>query len=115
MRKLLFALLMLSGSTGLIAQDGARQHRIVMQLTSGDTMVHKNLMKQFRNMKEASPTLQLEVVCHGPGMDLLMGDRSVVQQKVTEFAGKGSCSWPVRTPSRNANWTARTCCLWRGS
>ncbi len=89
MRKLLFALLMLSGSTGLIAQDGARQHRIVMQLTSGDTMVHKNLMKQFRNMKEASPTLQLEVVCHGPGMDLLMGDRSVVQQKVTEFAGKG--------------------------
>ena len=89
MRKLLFALLMLSGSTGLIAQDGARQHRIVMQLTSGDTMVHKNLMKQFRNMKEASPTLQLEVVCHGPGMDMLMGDRSVVQQKVTEFAGKG--------------------------
>ena len=89
MRKLLFLLLLLSGTTGLIAQDGARQHRIVMQLTSGDTLVHKNLMKQFRNMKEASPTLQLEVVCHGPGMDMLMGDRSVVREKVTEFAGKG--------------------------
>ena len=89
MRKLLFALLLLSGTTDLIAQDGARQHRIVMQLTSGDTLVHKNLMKQLRNMKESSPTLQLEVVCHGPGMDMLMGDRSVVREKVTEFAGKG--------------------------
>jgi len=89
MRKLIFLLLLLSGTTGLIAQDGPRQHRIVMQLTSGDTLVHKNLMKQFRNMKEASPTLQLEVVCHGPGMDMLMGDRSVVREKVTEFAGKG--------------------------
>jgi len=89
MRKLIFLLLLLSGTTGLIAQDGPRQHRIVMQLTSGDTLVHKNLMKQFRNMKEASPTLQLEVVCHGPGMDMLMGDRSVVREKVTEYAGKG--------------------------
>ena len=89
MRKLLFALLMLSGSTGLIAQDGARQHRIVMELTSGDTMVHKNLMKQFKNMKEAAPTMQLEVVCHGPGMDMLMNDRSIVQEKIKEFAAKG--------------------------
>ena len=71
------------------AQDGARQHRIVMQLTSGDTLVHKNLMKQLRNMKEAAPTMQLEVVCHGPGMDMLMDDRSVVKEKVKEFAGRG--------------------------
>jgi len=73
----------------VLAQDSVRQHRIVMQLTSGDTLVHKNLMKQFKNMLEASPTLQLELVCHGPGMDLLMGDRSIVAGKVKEFAGKG--------------------------
>jgi intracellular sulfur oxidation DsrE/DsrF family protein len=60
-----------------------------MQLASGDTLVHKNLMKQLRNMKEAAPTMQLEVVCHGPGMDMLMSDRSIVQEKVKEFAGKG--------------------------
>jgi uncharacterized protein len=71
------------------AQDHPRQHRIVMQLTSGDTLVHKNLMKQFKNMLEAAPTAQLEVVCHGPGMDLLMSDRCIVQPKITEFAGKG--------------------------
>jgi len=60
-----------------------------MQLTSGDTLVQKGLMRQLKNMKEASPSLQLEVVCHGPGMDLLMSDRSIVKAKITEFAGKG--------------------------
>jgi len=90
MKKLILLLVILiGGSLAAMAQDGARQHRIVMQLTSGDTLVHKNLMKQFRNMKEAAPTMQLEVVCHGPGMDMLMSDRSVVQEKVKEFAAKG--------------------------
>jgi intracellular sulfur oxidation DsrE/DsrF family protein len=60
-----------------------------MQLTSGDTLVHKNLMKQLKNMTEAAPTMRLEVVCHGAGMDMLMNDRSIVQGKVNEFAGKG--------------------------
>ncbi|MBL7939362.1 MAG: DsrE family protein [Flavobacteriales bacterium] len=89
MKKILFLILALTLGYTVNAQEGVRQHRIVMQLTSGDTLVHKNLMKQFRNMKEAAPTMQLEVVCHGPGMDMLMSDRSVVQDKVREFASKG--------------------------
>jgi len=89
MKKFLLLLALLFGSTMLPAQDATRQHRIVMQLSSGDTLVHKNLMKQLRNMKEAAPTMQMEVVCHGPGMDMLMTDRSIVQEKVREFAGRG--------------------------
>jgi intracellular sulfur oxidation DsrE/DsrF family protein len=81
-------------SLGIIAtaqaQDKApRQHRIVMQLVSGDTLVHKGLMRQLRNMLEAAPTMQMEVVCHGPGMDLLMSDRSIVADKVQYFSGRG--------------------------
>ncbi len=89
MKKLLLLLVLFLGTTGVFAQDAPRQHRIVMQLTSGDTLVHKNLMKQFKNMKEAAPTMQIEVVCHGPGMDLLMSDRSIVQAKLKEFATQG--------------------------
>ena len=88
MKKLLCLLAILLGSA-MYAQQTERQHRIIMQLTSGDTLVHKNLMKQFKNMKEAAPTIQIEVVCHGPGMDLLMSDRSIVQAKVKEFAAQG--------------------------
>lgn len=89
MKKLLLLIPLLLATVTVTAQVGARQHRIVMQLTSGDTLVHKNLMKQIKNMKEASPTLQLEVVCHGPGMDMLMGDRSIVQGKLKQFAAQG--------------------------
>lgn len=88
MNKILF--LLLGFSFGLVANaQEARQHRIVIQLTSGDSLVHKNLMKQFMNMPEAAPNAQIEVVCHGPGMDMLMTDRSIVQGKVKEFAAKG--------------------------
>lgn len=88
MKKILFLLAILAGSVAL-AQQTERQHRMIMQLTSGDTLVHKNLMKQFKNMKEAAPTMRIEVVCHGPGMDLLMSDRSIVQAKLKEFATQG--------------------------
>ncbi len=71
------------------AQEVARQHLIVIQLTSGDTLVHRNLMKQFKNMLEVAPTARIEVVCHGPGMDLLMADRGTMQAKVKEFASRG--------------------------
>jgi intracellular sulfur oxidation DsrE/DsrF family protein len=90
---LLFALLLGSALTsqaqGTTASNEPRQHRIVMQLVSGDTLVHKGLMRQLRNMLEAAPTMKLEVVCHGPGMDLLMSDRSMVADKVKHFSERG--------------------------
>lgn len=84
---LLFFALPVLGS--LKAQDTPPKHRIVMQLVSGDTLVHKGLMRQLRNMLEAEPNLQMEVVCHGPGMDLLMSDRSIAADKVKQFSERG--------------------------
>jgi len=89
MKKLVLLIALLLGSFTTHAQDGLRQHRIAMQLVSGDTLVHKGLMRQLRNMLEAAPTMQLEVVCHGPGMDLLMSDRSMVADKVKHFSERG--------------------------
>jgi intracellular sulfur oxidation DsrE/DsrF family protein len=88
MNKLLLLLAILIGMAAQ-AQDKPTHHRIVMQLTSGDTLVHKGLMRQLRNMLEAAPTMELEVVCHGPGMDLLMSDRSIVTDKVKQFSERG--------------------------
>ncbi|HPF90815.1 MAG TPA: DsrE family protein, partial [Flavobacteriales bacterium] len=90
MKKLLLLLPLLLALVSVgNAQSEARHHRIVMQLVSGDTLVHKGLMRQLRNMKEAAPDMELEVVCHGPGMDMLMSDRSIVADKVKEFNDKG--------------------------
>ena len=88
MKKLL-VLFALFVSTGLLAQQGERQHQLVLQMSSNDTMEVKMLMRQLKNLNEASPTTRIEVVCHGPGLDLLMSERSFAPAKVKEFTAKG--------------------------
>lgn len=89
MKKLLLLSFLALGMIATAQDKAPRQHRIVMQLVSGDTLVQKGLMRQLGNMLEAAPTMKLEVVCHGPGMDLLMSDRSIVADKVKHFSERG--------------------------
>jgi len=60
----------------------AIKHRIIFQLTTSDTMVHKALMKQLSNIKSVAPTTEIEVVCHGPGLDILLADKTKVRAKI---------------------------------
>jgi intracellular sulfur oxidation DsrE/DsrF family protein len=63
--------------------------KIVMQLTSGDTTVHKMLMKQLSNILTVAPETKIEVVCHGPGLSMLVESKSIVNQKIIESKVKG--------------------------
>lgn len=63
--------------------------KIVFQLTSGDTMAHKALMRQITNTTSVSPGSQIEVVCHGPGLEMLQNDKSVVAKKIREHVANG--------------------------
>ncbi len=67
----------------------SKPHRIIFQLTTGDTISHKQLMKQFGNILSVSPTTQIEVVCHGPGLDMLVVSKSIVSEKINHFSEKG--------------------------
>lgn len=63
--------------------------KIVFQLSIGDTLAHKALMKQIGNITTVEPTTIIEVVCHGPGLDMLRKDKSTVVKKIDEFSQKG--------------------------
>jgi uncharacterized protein len=63
--------------------------KIVMQLTSADTTVHKMLMKQLSNIMTVAPETQIEVVCHGPGLSMLVESKTIVGQKIKESKAKG--------------------------
>ncbi|MBL7893890.1 MAG: DsrE family protein [Bacteroidia bacterium] len=65
------------------------EHKIIFQLTTGDTTAHKQLMKQFSNILSVSPTTQIEVVCHGPGLDMLVAGKTIVGDKIKLMAEKG--------------------------
>jgi uncharacterized protein len=64
-------------------------HRIIFQLTTNDTLAHKALMKQLGNMLSVEPSTKIEVVCHGPGLDMLVAQKTMVGEKIKLFSSKG--------------------------
>lgn len=76
-------------SAQAITQHKPKPHRIIFQMVSGDTMSHKALMKQLQNITSVAPSTQIEVVCHGPGLNMLTTDKSVVGSQLNTMMGKG--------------------------
>lgn len=76
------------------------EHRIIFQLTSGDTTTHKQLMKQFNNILSVSPTTKIEVVCHGAGLDMLVLGKTIVEDKIKTLSEKGvvfnACEFSIK-------------------
>jgi len=71
------------------ATEAGKQHKIVFQVTSDDTLVHKSLMKQLKNILSVEPGIKLEVVCHGPGLYMMVKDRTLFQEQIKLLKEKG--------------------------
>jgi intracellular sulfur oxidation DsrE/DsrF family protein len=67
----------------------ANPHKIVFQLTTGDTLSHKALMKQLNNITTVSPETKVEVVCHGPGLNMIMTEKTIVHDNIQAMSKKG--------------------------
>lgn len=66
------------------------QHRVVMQVTSSDTLVWKSLMNNLKHLKAGwGDSVIIEVVVHGPGIDLLTKGKTTQQEKITQFTTMG--------------------------
>jgi intracellular sulfur oxidation DsrE/DsrF family protein len=66
------------------------QHRIVMQLSSNDTLVWKGLMNNLKHLKAGwSDSVIIEVVAHGPGIDLLTKGKTTQLEKIAGFRSMG--------------------------
>lgn len=97
MKKLLFILVLFAFSNSINAQSVSKDPRadaykglkIVFQLTSADTVIHQTLMSQLKNYFGVAPDMQVEVVCHGGGLEMLVKSTSVVQKEIKAYADKG--------------------------
>lgn len=65
-----------------------KQHQIVFDFTKGDTASFSTMMRQAKNILIADPNAKLEIVCHGPGLDLIVKDKTTVQKEIEELNGK---------------------------
>lgn len=81
-------------STNLRAQQAngvvdMKPHKIVMQFTDSDSLSQASIVGQVKNIRTAWPNAQIEVVCHGPGLDLLISKTTKASVQVTEWSSKG--------------------------
>ncbi len=89
-KKLLLAISILLFSFHLSAQTGAAQHRVVLQLSSNDTLVWKGLMNNIKNLKNGwGDSVSIEVVAHGPGIEFLTKGKTTQQERIAYFKSKG--------------------------
>lgn len=93
-----FVLLMFLTASGLQSQVTEPQvknvqavkHRVVIQLSSNDTLAWKGLMNNLKNLKEGwGDSVQVEVVAHGNGIQLLMAGKTTQLENIRKFKAMG--------------------------
>lgn len=67
----------------------SEDYKIIFQMVTDDTTAHKAFMKQLNNILSTAPETQIEVVCHGPALNMLVTDKSIVEEKIQHFMQKG--------------------------
>src|SRR4051812_20037016 len=71
-------------------QSGDRVHKIVIQLTSGDTLAWKGVLKNITHLYDTwGDKVQIELVAHGNGVEFLVNGKTTQQARITELAKKG--------------------------
>ena len=92
--KLIALLFNLTISFTLFAQQNddvvdMKKHKIVMQFTDSDSLSQTIVLGQVKNIRTAWPNAEVEVVCHGGGLELLQKTKSKVTDQVAEWGSKG--------------------------
>ena len=85
--------MLLLSVTGLNAQQPGsadRAHKVVIQLTSGDTLAWKGVLKNITHLYETwGDKVQIEVVAHGHGVEFLVIGKTTQEARIGELANKG--------------------------
>ena len=65
-------------------------HRVVIQLSSSDTLEHKGLINNLKHLKEGwGDSVIAEVVVHGPGIDVIAMGKSTQKEGIQQMIKQG--------------------------
>ena len=98
---LIFGLLATFTTSAQTTEVDNTPYKIVMQLTSSDTAVHRGLIKQINNVLNAAPKSKIEVVCHNNGLNFLVSAKTFQAEGIQKLKAKGvtfvACENTMRT------------------
>lgn len=92
MKRIIFLVSLLCFSSLLQAQ---KDYKVVFDLTSRDSVDHKNIIRWLKEITAAEPNANLEVVLYGKSLDMVTKDKSVVSNAVQQLASKPNVSFKV--------------------
>lgn len=86
-------LMLVSFATAAFTQDlkknGMKQkHKVVMQVTEGDSLTQLAVIGQVRNIRKQLPDAQIEVVCHANSLDMLLKSGTKVASHIAELTSQ---------------------------
>jgi intracellular sulfur oxidation DsrE/DsrF family protein len=64
-------------------------HRVVFQVTKGETTDQEQVIGQLNNILRALPNAEIEVVCHGTSLPLVLQAKSEVKEGITDLLSRG--------------------------
>jgi len=88
--RLLFFLLLLGSPLLLEAQVVDQDvHRVIFQVTKGETADQQQVIGQLNNILRALPKAEIEVICHGTSLPLVLEAQSDVKDGITDLQNRG--------------------------
>jgi intracellular sulfur oxidation DsrE/DsrF family protein len=81
-----FLILALALSGACAAQTGKAPYRVVIDVTSSDTVVHQMVARWLAGITTTTPDAQVEVVFFGGSLDMVTQGRSVVSKDLAAYA-----------------------------
>jgi hypothetical protein len=62
---------------------GLVKHYVVIQLSSSDSLVWKGVLNNIKHLKDSwGDSVQIELVAHGPGIEMLLVAKATEQKKI---------------------------------
>ena len=84
-KSLLFLLCYFFLTTFVLAQ---KEHKIVFDFTKNDTASFSTVIRHVSNIMSLAPTSKYEIVCHGPGLDMLLTEKTTVAKEIADLTSK---------------------------
>jgi intracellular sulfur oxidation DsrE/DsrF family protein len=84
MKKIIFSVIAIFLFTSVIFAQN-KQHKIVFDFTKSDTASFSTIVRHAKNIMSMTGNAKLEIVCHGPGLDLLVKNKTTIQNAIEEL------------------------------
>jgi len=87
MKKIILLVSFISSAfIGVNAQS--KQHKVVFEITTGDTAQQRAMLRQIGNLAKDAPGTKVEVVCHSHAIFMLVKEKTVLQPVMEELKNK---------------------------